>query len=278
MPESNQIKLSNPYETFSFKYLIAADGARHDTFNNFLAEKVSYSSPQLIDQVNSLQSTVSYSLDNNLYKIIQESYQKPDKPTRINEFRSFGWNLYSAPENRIFFVNKTLYIGTEFPKYTTINKNSIDEWARLILKTSFPSYIVNQLYESNLKHEYTTFDIQLKEANRYIFAINSNTSTKDSYRDNRSYIIGTGDAVKLPHYHTGSGAQLGLDQAKIFGEFLSTYQGLPDVANYENKLNKIIVNNRHLINNFLINRLQRENEAKRIALLEEKDMRRFKTR
>lgn len=282
------IKTQDVPRIIPFKYLIAADGAHHNIASDAINDKsLQYDDTQR-PVVTKKHARVTYKLPSasllatNLSEgptqgpIPQSDYYRAwlkqssnNKPT-INELKKMGWEFFSVPEARIFIADDLLYVGTECPHSICGNKGNdiIDQWIKTVLRYYLPENAISIL--QRIDSDCATFDVELEEANRTVLPLLSKTndlekpvsSLNEAFDDRTSFFFQLGDALRRPHYHTGSGAVTGLVESKVLGEFLASNQIPEDICRYHAEVAAIRFENRAKVDELLEKRAAREAKEK----------------
>jgi 2-polyprenyl-6-methoxyphenol hydroxylase-like FAD-dependent oxidoreductase len=248
--KSNSIVFQKDNRThlLHYSYLIEADGIHHSTLN--LVNDHPYYHTTQKPQTHSHHVRINFSLPprytaDQFRELLQSGTQT--KPS-MTEFHQLGWEHQSTPEFRLFVVEDTFYVGGECPSpIQTTDKQKIETWVRLVLCLFLPKNIVSAL----VNREAATFNVQLDETDNPTLTLSPNHATP-------GILFLTGEALRKSHYQTGSGAAVGLQEAKAFGEFLKTPQTARDLQKYEESIKAIIAINRVRVDRFLNHRAERE--------------------
>lgn len=248
-----------------FKYLIAADGCHHGIANCIQENNIEYY-PTQQKQLWDKHARVSYVLPDHSsteqYQLLLD--QGPDNKPTLSELQQMGWTLYSEPEARLFVIDNNFYIGAECPLKIYGNCNSlINEWIKLVLRFHLPQEAIDKLVQLDCG----TFEINLQEANRTLTLLPLKTSTSSdadaALYEQSACFFQIGDALRIPHYHTGSGAVVGLKEAQALGGFFASKQSMDDLINYHAKIAEIRSDNRMRVDDFIDKRIEREKIAER---------------
>jgi tetratricopeptide (TPR) repeat protein/2-polyprenyl-6-methoxyphenol hydroxylase-like FAD-dependent oxidoreductase len=253
-----------------FKYLVAADGVHHSLASQLMRQGVDlhYQSGQQ-RQIHSFHAIGCYHVPG---KFMMEYYRsrllaaKDDQERLANllvEMKKLGWPLHSFPEVRLFIVENTLYVGSEAPRHGMKTDAEIDRWLRLTLRGTLSDAEVNKLESASVMSQpgqCGTFEVTLEEASKVIVPLRS--SEEKASEANTSWFIQLGDALRAPHYQTGSGVVQGLLHAELWGGFLQSGRIAADRVKFSDAVLQLILHNRERIELFLERRRWREEQAK----------------
>jgi 2-polyprenyl-6-methoxyphenol hydroxylase-like FAD-dependent oxidoreductase len=248
--KSNSIffQKDNKTHVLHYSYLIEADGVHHPTLN-LVNDRPYYHTTQK-SQMHSHHARINFNLPlgytaDQFRELLKKGTQI--KPT-IAQLHQLGWEHQSTPEFRLFVVEDTFYVGGECPfAIQTDEKNKIEAWVRLSLHLFLPKDIIAAL----TVREAATFNVKLDETDRSTMTLSPGHATP-------GILFLTGEALRKSHYQTGSGAAVGLLEAKAFGEFLKTPQSRSDLQKYESDVSSIIADNRVRVDRYLTHRAERE--------------------
>lgn len=275
-----------------FKHFVAADGANHriaDQVNELLdsqqneRSKIEYEGRQ-IDQLHQYHSAVVFKIPQGMSKQFERALQKKNHQGATDEqLRAQNWRLASRPESRVLKAGNTLYIGTEAPKFAQnyepeSRRRLIEQWARTVLGDHLPQSLIDQLTyttDDNLNAEQrqkkqqlriSPFNIQLDEAKQNYAPLWADLSYVfngfTSLHQNTSYFFQVGDALRKPHYHTGSGAATGFRVNSALIDFFKSDGSVEALGRYDNRVKQIRDNNRVKVDNYLLARREREANAR----------------
>jgi 2-polyprenyl-6-methoxyphenol hydroxylase-like FAD-dependent oxidoreductase len=248
--KSNSIffQKDNKTHVLHYSYLIEADGIHHPTLN-LVNDRPYYHTTQKT-QMHSHHARINFNLPlgytaDQFRELLKKG--TPTKPT-IDQLHQLGWEHQSTPEFRLFVVEDTFHVGGECPfALQTDEKNKIEAWVRLSLHLFLPTDIIAAL----TVREAAAFNVKLDETDRSTITLSPGHATP-------GVLFLTGEALRKSHYQTGSGAAVGLLEAKAFGEFLKTPQSRSDLQKYESHVSSIIAANRIRVDRYLTHRLERE--------------------
>jgi 2-polyprenyl-6-methoxyphenol hydroxylase-like FAD-dependent oxidoreductase len=259
---------TQPSTTISFEQLIAADGYNHGTADRIPDHGIEYECTQQTVRFTK-HARVNYKLPadsktQHYDTFLQQGADK--KPSSLELFR-LEWRNFSHPEARLFVNDGVFYIGAECPNTfdSKTPAKQIDEWLRMVLRFHLPEAAIKALITT----ECAVFEVSLREATRTVSFCSprKHTEMTNSDFDESALFLQLGDALRAPHYQTGSGAVVGLQQAAAYGEFLKTAQTLEDLTQYHAKIAEIRAVNRVRVDTFLEKRSAREQKARNDAML-----------
>ena len=236
-----------------YSYLIEADGVQHSLLN--LVKDHPYYHTTQRSQTHSHHARINFNIPSgytadSFRELLKNGTQA--KPT-IAEFRELGWEHHSTPEFRLFVVEDVFYVGGECPyDIQTADKSKIEAWVRLSLSLFLSKEMIAKL----TTRDRATFDVQLDETDNPTITLAPSHATP-------GILFLTGEALRKSHYQTGSGAAVGLQEAKAFGKFLKTRQSRQDLHEYAVNIKAIIATNRDRVNRYLNHRAERELAAQR---------------
>lgn len=240
-----------------FKYLIAADGPSHNTVNRVVGNQIIYETTQL-PQIHMKHARVTYKLPADLCVDTFRSSLLPVN-TPISDLRSLknlGWTLNSSPEIRAFVVDGVLFAAAECPEQLDNDIDKIDLWMQAVL-----GLICTQSINALTRIDAALFDVSLAEANRTVIPLPGKSKTHDE----TAYLLPVGDALRNTHYQTGSGAVVGLQEARALGSYLKGAQSLSDLETYHAQISDIRAANRMRVDTFITKRNERETKAAALA-------------
>lgn len=267
------LKLEEVVRTIPFKHLFAADGGHHRTLSNIQNSGIEYDNTQL-PVSHPWQARVSFLLPENTSTEDYQNFLKqgPDNKPSLNELRKMGWDHFSEPEARMFVLDNHFYIGAECPADLYGKENSsVDSWIRQVLRFYLPQKTIDHL----IQLEAGTFKISLDEATHTLLPLPSPTTAfndQEVLHQATSYFFSLGDALRKPHYHTGSGAVIGLLEAQALGQYLSSEQQVIDLKRYHAEVASIRTTNRLRVDNFLSKRAIREEKAAKEQPLSQRNL------
>ncbi len=247
-----RIEFKYKLKDIPFKYVIACDGSKHSVAND-LSENIIYDSTQST-QIHDSHLTAVYKLSSGYrypnYTYLSLLKKEQDQQVASKEMKEMGWRLDSSPEARIFVVNNVLYLGTECPT----SDFNCDEWARAVLESYLPQSLLSNLIISDFSGvpPFQKFTVQLNEGN-YTLIPFSHDGDKPTI-----CFFQLGDALRKPHYQTGSGAQVALLEVRVLGNFFKSDEVYDDFLNYHAGIAEIRADNRARVESYLENRKLRE--------------------
>lgn len=258
LQEQTEREINNRY--IHFKFLIAADGAAHSIANKI--GNIEYHHTQH-PQIYNKHARVTYKLPEDICadkfrKLLADgNSNKPDNSVLQN----MGWCLRSEPEARIFAIDNYLFVAAECPpELFEASQEVIDNWIRTVLNFRCENAAIEKLQ----KMESGIFEVDLMEANCTLRVLPSTPVSEDGFDDQRfteeslSYFLQAGDALRTTHYQTGSGAVMGLREAKVFGELMASQQTIDDIIDYHSKIAMLRDENRARVDAFIDKRFGRE--------------------
>ena len=244
-----------------FKYLIAADGPSHNTVNRVVGDNIIYETTQL-PQIHKKHARATYKLP---AELCADTFRPLFLPvnTPIPDLRSLqnlGWTLNSSPEIRAFVVDGVLFAAAECPEQLDNDIDKIDLWMQTVL-----GLICTQSINALTRVDAAIFDVSLTEANRTVIPLPGKNKALNTPNDEVAYLFPVGDALRNTHYQTGSGAVVGLQEARVFGTYLESTQTLSDIETYHAQISEVRAANRMRVDNFITKRTEREINATALA-------------
>ncbi len=229
-------------ETLSFKYLIAADGAKRTIARAIGKDKVFFDETQTpLSHTKHVVATLqlpekqtpqtcmaekSFAITPEQQKAVctlPSSARIPCSLTNLKE--EYGWSGHTRPHSQVYTSNDIIYIGAEMPSEIT-DRQVAKKYAIELMHDWFPTDFVDGLSDISCdlsvafgkKREalsVSMFDIELGELN--VSAIPCGGLAQ---QETAAVVFFMGDAKKNPLYTTGTGVQTGIREVRNYSEFL----------------------------------------------------------